>query len=136
MKYKIIPIDLYNRDILFIFGDEPFFRKIVRKYHTQEQTDKIIEAANIDEHSAGKTIYDKAQNAMIVWMRQLPQTAAELGTLSHEIFHAAQALMISIGANLSEDSEEAYAYLISYITKKVLEAFPICSFCGSGQGVE
>lgn len=134
--YKIIPIDLYCRDILFVFGDEPFFRKAVRKYHTPEQTDKIIETADIDEHSTGKTIYNQVHNAFIVWMPRLPQTTAELGTLSHEIFHATQALMINIGANLSEDSEEAYAYLIGYITKSVFEQFPICSFCENGQVLE
>ena len=126
--YKIIPIDLYCRDILFVFGDEPSFRKAVRKYHTQEQTDGIIEAADINEHSTGKTIYNQVHNAFIVWMPRLPQTAAEFGTLSHEIFHAVQALMINIGASLSDDSEEAYAYLIGYITKRVLEEFSICSF--------
>lgn len=126
--YKIIPIDLYCRDILFVFGDEPSFRKAIRKFHTQEQTDKIIENAAIDEHSTGKTIYNQVHNAFIVWMPRLPQTAAELGTLSHEIFHAVQALMINIGASLSDDSEEAYAYLIGYLTKKVLEEFPICFF--------
>jgi len=134
--YKIIPIDLYCRDILFAFGDEPSFRKALRKYHTQEETDGIIEAADINEHSTGKTLCNEKYNAFIVWMPQLPKTAAELGTLSHEIFHAAQALMINIGANLSDDSEEAYAYLIGYITKRVLEEFPICSFCENGQGVE
>ena len=37
-------------------------------------------------------------------------------TLSHEIFHVVCNIMSKVGIVLHDDSEEAYAYLIGYIT--------------------
>ena len=122
---KIIPIEVYSRDILFHFGDVPSFRKAVRRYHTKEQTDAIFERLEFNDNSAGKTIYDNKENAFIVWMPYLPQTLYDMQFLTHEIFHATRLLMRGIDIPLSDDSEEAYAYLIGYITKRVFEEFPI-----------
>lgn len=70
--------------------------------------------------------------AWVVWLPSLPQSVEDMQFLSHEIFHAVCAIMIGIGVPLSDDSEEAYAYLTGYITRKVLEAFPI-SFSANGR---
>lgn len=131
---KIIPIDLYCRDILFVFGDKEYLKKSVRRYHNQEQTEKICDF-EVTANSKGRAIYSEEHNAFVVWYPQLPTTAEDFGFFSHEIFHAAHALMISIGANLSDDSEEAYAYLIGYLTKRVLETFPISFVRGGSESV-
>lgn len=39
----------------------------------------------------------------------------------HEIFHLVCSVLKEVGLSYSESSEEAYAYYISYLTKKVLE---------------
>ena len=43
------------------------------------------------------------------------------GTISHEIFHAASCLLRKRGMKLSSSSEEAYAYLIDWMTDKVYD---------------
>lgn len=43
------------------------------------------------------------------------------GVLSHEAFHAVHFLMDAIDMPLSQDSSEAYAYLLGYIVNKVTE---------------
>lgn len=128
MKYKIIPIDIYCRDILVVFGDVAFLRKAIRKYHTQEQTDAIMNGCNFDNNQKGKTIYSSYHNAFILWLNHTPQSAFDMQFLAHEIFHAANAILVAIGVNLSYDSEEAYAYLIGFLTKRIIEEFSICSF--------
>ena len=40
-------------------------------------------------------------------------------TLNHEIFHCTILILKRIGVSLSDDSEEAYAYLYEYITKMI-----------------
>ena len=40
-------------------------------------------------------------------------------TLNHEIFHCTIFILKRIGVSLSDDSEEAYAYLYEYITKMI-----------------
>ena len=42
-------------------------------------------------------------------------------TIAHEIFHAVEFLFRRIKIKLNEDSDEAYAYQIQYITKQVYE---------------
>lgn len=122
---KIISVEVYCRDILFHFGDVHSFKKALRKYHTQEQTEAIIESADIANGTMGRCICDQQNQVFVVWLPSLPQSVEDMQFLSHEIFHAVCAIMTGIGVHLSDDSEEAYAYLTGYITRKVLEAFPI-----------
>lgn len=42
-------------------------------------------------------------------------------TIAHESFHATYRIMSSIGSELASESEEPYAYLLGYITNKVVE---------------
>lgn len=109
------------RDVLFHFGDATSLRKALRNYHTQETIDEII--ANPPEITtySGRTIYKQTPYTMIIWLPCIPKISAEYGTLSHEIFHAAVAIMQSIGVSLSEESEETYAYLIGFLSKKAFE---------------
>ena len=41
------------------------------------------------------------------------------GNISHEVFHAVDFLMGKIGCKLTRSSDEAYAYLIGYITTEI-----------------
>lgn len=51
----------------------------------------------------------------------------ETATLAHEIFHIACYIMEKAGISLCHESDEAYAYLIGYITKKVNECLSLSS---------
>jgi hypothetical protein len=48
-------------------------------------------------------------------------TTKDHGLLAHEVFHATDLLMENIGMKLSRDSDEAYAYLIQYITVEIYD---------------
>jgi len=51
-----------------------------------------------------------------------PTTAVDFGNLQHEIFHVVTLVMQRIGMDLKiKVSDEAYAYLIGYLTKEVYE---------------
>jgi len=39
--------------------------------------------------------------------------------VAHEVFHAVELLMDRIGCKLTDESSEAYAYLIGYLTKEI-----------------
>lgn len=49
------------------------------------------------------------------------KTARGLATLAHETFHAVHFLMNDVGITLSDESDEAYAYLTGYIIREVTE---------------
>ena len=52
----------------------------------------------------------------VIWLNDYKN----IPTLSHEVFHTTVELLRRSGLTLSEDSEEAYAYQIAYITKQII----------------
>jgi hypothetical protein len=55
----------------------------------------------------------------IIRMKHLPDCAAQFGYLQHEVFHAVEFLFNRIGITHSNDSSEAFSYLIGYITTEI-----------------
>ncbi len=63
-----------------------------------------------------------SNGAYILRLRKYPHDLDGMRTLSHEIFHIASYVMYKIGVKLMiMKSDEAYAYLVGFITKKVYE---------------
>lgn len=59
-------------------------------------------------------------NQGLIRMRVHPTTNDHYATLSHEIFHYVMHIMSSrIGLTWTQKSDEAYAYLIGYLTKEI-----------------
>lgn len=120
---KLIPIDVFYRDILIVFGNEKELRKSLSKYHSKEEVDRLVD--EVDFSNKGNVVYDSYNKAFFLWMPEKPKTSKDLGFLIHEVFHATCAVMSAIGIKLSDDSEEAYAYLIGFLTEKILDKLSI-----------
>lgn len=61
-------------------------------------------------------------NASIIRLRVLPRTSEDYSVLAHEIFHIASFVLNRVGIPLKlGKSDEAYAYLIGYLTKKIYD---------------
>lgn len=118
-------LDMFYRDILIVFGNEEQTRETLHKYYDEDELDGILIDATFD--GKGWTKYTSKFNSYIVWLPDNPKTAEEVGFLVHELFHATYAVMCNVGINLSEDSEEVFAYTIGFLTEKVLGALPTFS---------
>jgi hypothetical protein len=133
--YALIEISQFYRDLLVCIGDKEMVRKCITEYHDDVTAEEICNA--IIGIECGKTIYDEHNKLFLLWIPHSPKTAQDMGFLSHEIFHAACAVMDAIGSKPSEDSEEVYAYLITFLTQKIIETFSIsfssCQEPESGQ---
>lgn len=57
----------------------------------------------------------------ILWLPRPPKTPDELAVLNHEIFHLTYTIMSYVGIPLTGSSEEAFAHLISHLTRQILE---------------
>lgn len=74
--------------------------------------------------SHGRTI--RLENkAMILWLKKFPTTPEDFDYLSHEIFHTADLILRGLGAKLSDDSDEIWAYHIGWITRNIYKAFKL-----------
>ena len=63
--------------------------------------------------------YKRHEANMIAFNTKNQFRSVDNGCIAHEIFHAASMLLRSRGIELSEESEEAYAYLIDWMTSIV-----------------
>lgn len=58
----------------------------------------------------------------LIRLRRIPETPIEHGALAHEILHAAQFILNRVGIKyLLDYSDEAYTYLVQFITQKFHE---------------
>lgn len=126
--HTLLHLDVFYRDILLIWGNEEQTRQVLAVFHDEDEINELMESINFTG-GKGTTVYSASHNAFFVWLPELPKTAQEVGFLVHELFHVTYAVMENIGVSLSEDSEEAFAYTIGYLTEKIIEMLPTFSSC-------
>lgn len=118
---KIIPIHIYDTDIMLHLGSQDTLKEYLSLNFGMEDVVSILDGMNITNNDLGKTVL-LSNGSVILWMPSTPTTFKEKGTLAHEVYHATCEIMNKIGVPPSTDNEEAYAYLIGYITTKVEQA--------------
>lgn len=107
----LIHWEIYPFDVMVSFGEkqEEVVKKIERsKYKLSED-----EKEKLYMSGRGRTV-----------MLEGGQTIMRLDTkspdvIAHEVFHAVAFLMARIKINLTYDSDEAFAYAIEFLTKKI-----------------
>lgn len=107
--------------ILFSIGesDKSFKEYVVSVLPDDYYIDfKDDEICGFTESHRGRTWHHLIGGQTIVRLPKRPVTPVEFGTLSHEIFHAVDYIFRRIGMKLGADSDEAYAYLIGYVTEQ------------------
>lgn len=52
----------------------------------------------------------------IIWIRKFDNSAEDISVLNHEILHATFSILLDRGLTVSIDSEEAFTYLLQYIS--------------------
>lgn len=114
-KPYIINVDLYKHDILVFFGDKNVLIKKLEKYFEYYQIDKFNRCIKTEKGCA----YMVDTGQLILYMPNIPKKLDDFVILNHEIFHCTTLILKRIGVFLSPESEEAYAYLLEYITQKV-----------------
>lgn len=117
----ILSMEVYHFDCIISLGQ------------TDEELIKILKAGKKDvsgevdqwkftcDTTVGRCCFF-SNNVGMIRLRHFPEYPRDYGTLTHEIFHYVTGLMWKIGMELVIDkSDEAYAYLIGYITEKVFD---------------
>ena len=117
---KIISYEVYPFDLLVSFNesDEEFKSKL-KEFEIEFEDDVILSFDNI-KSNRGRTIM-LSSGQSILRLNFFPKTSTEFGILQHEIFHCVEFLFDRVGMKLSFKSDEAYAYLIQFLTIKIYE---------------
>ena len=100
-------VDIYNCTVHVFYGTEyKEYGKYIKKLTGYGEF--------MEEVSAGRCIRTPCRN-IFIWTNKRKHSL-----LAHEIFHAAENILESCDIKLTDESTEAYAYLIEMITRKVL----------------
>lgn len=117
MKF-IIPIDVYDTDVLVYFGKPKEFLMYIKPKIDKETFREIKKAIFT---SNGFAVESKTRQN-ILFMPATPKTVRQYATLAHEIFHTATTILSARDIPLDRNTEECYAYLISWITNCIYRA--------------
>lgn len=118
MIHKKIKLDIYEREILFVCGDETDCKKFLEKRFSGDFDTSVYGFCG----SNG--------NVLIIYINLTDTSDINkiVSTMSHEIFHAVLSLYDSIENAMSPDcnelvfhrhNTEPYAYVCGYITEKM-----------------
>lgn len=120
-KSFIIPVDIYNKDVMVCIGNLDFLFEELGKYEfTESDIQKVKDGINKDILGYGFTIsYDNGAN--VIWIDGMLNIGQMMNVMNHEVYHAAQALYRSIGVYPSKSNEECYAYLHEYLLRSIME---------------
>lgn len=114
----IIPLVVYPFDIMFSIGQRDVdLMKILKKRLPKQAFDICNEdecLLNFGGMDNGRTLMISDGGQTIIRFGKNPSHA----TISHEIFHAVEFLFNKLNMPLSLENDEAYAYLIGYITEQ------------------
>lgn len=115
----IIKMDIYPFDIMIsIAQTDSQLGRLLDKYHLS--VEDILLCKYTNDNCQGRAATFATNNASIIRLRHLPETPEDHGTLAHEVFHVASFIMQMVGVKLEiMVSDEAYAYLIGFITKSI-----------------
>lgn len=109
----IVPLVIYPFSIMVSLGQSDYQLRISLTKSNLEWEERMKLTGE------GKCIL-LASNNVVVRTSDFPKSPEQMGSLQHEIFHAVAFVMWRIGMELEIDkSEEAYAYLIGYLTKEI-----------------
>ena len=112
-----ITIPVFGIGIIFSFGQSNEKIMAVLKDAGIKYMPNLLSES---DPARGCTYCDGSVTALIV-MKEWPERASHYNTLNHEIFHACDMTLRNTGFNLSNDSQEAWAYMIGHVSERIYQ---------------
>lgn len=119
INHFIVEIELYSTDLLVVIGDVDGAIKWLENKNVSDDDIEFVKSSCVP-WSQGTTGL-LSNNAFFIRLLHPPTTPEYKAILVHEVFHAASMLLRNRGMSLVKESEEAYAYLIEFIYRKIVE---------------
>lgn len=119
-KHFIINCQVYPFDVMFSIAqtDDELFQ-VLKEYNLVNELDGSCKWKSPKQ--LGYCI-QFVSGQTLVRLRTTPVTPQDYGALAHEILHAAQFILDTVGVKFHLDySDEAYTYLVQFITEKFHE---------------
>ena len=127
---QIIPIriPIYEQNIVVFYGSDfkqlrRWIKKDLRGKKKAEELEIYLKILNhLEEGQDRRTATYILQNGRrIIWLKESDNISELSGRLAHELTHLVYEFLKYLGLTLTEESEEAYAYLTGYLMERILE---------------
>ena len=114
IKLKSIVVDVYGFEIFYLFSS---WKHCVRRL--KEEFSLNLDPKFGGDGYAEPLINDDGRHAYFIWVKSVDYD----DVIVHEAFHATAYIMDDFaGVKLTRNSDEAYAYLLGYITRELFKA--------------
>jgi hypothetical protein len=115
----VIEGTIYPFDTFVCWGkDITFFKSSLLELFEPEEVKIITEDI---AYKQGKTLQTASKRSLI-WLKTLEDCPTSFSVLNHEIFHCVTNILSTAGLELTDKSDEAWAYYIGYMTNTILNA--------------
>jgi hypothetical protein len=114
-KNFIIPLVIYPFSVMVSIAEED---GVLKKKLESLGVDMSQIPLTHSETQRGRCIIFGGNQTLIRIYRPV-KTSEDYGSLQHEIFHATEFILDRVGMSLCKKSDEAYAYLIGYLTTEI-----------------
>lgn len=122
MQLHKISVDVYDRDVIIIAGATAAQAATALKPYMKRK-ERRRTAAIMQRVRPGEAVTIKADcGGVLVYLPAFDHTPKAVGVLAHEMLHAAAFILRGAGVPLNEHTEEAYSYLLGYLTAEALRA--------------
>lgn len=111
----IVSCEVFPYDILVCFGESG--KRLFKELGHYIGKSEIKELKRLNFRSGKSIMFSGGQT--LLWLKEKPKNVSGLAILSHEIFHCTCFILEKVGIPLSETSDEAYAYLLQFISNKI-----------------
>lgn len=123
-RHFIICSEIYNQDILVCFNSSPLEAfKIYRKLNKETTEDDKKLVAEDKEHNSVSTVgtmYPMSRGYIVIIKWYKKSFRQNIVCAIHELTHVSHYILRNIRIPLTQDSEEAYTYLIEDLMKQFL----------------
>lgn len=117
----IVDSGTYPYEILCFFGEDKAALIEMLKGDITESEIKELREYKLKRGMA--CMFENATS--LLWLPEKPKTLEHMSYLNHEIWHITDEILRRIGIKLVNESTEAYAYLIQYLSVKIWEKLNI-----------
>ncbi len=122
MNEIVIQIPIYKTAVLIYWGDRKGLYKAVKRNSDKATAREVIE--EVTPLTEGVTVTTSGRTVTI-YLASPPRDPRSVAVLIHELSHATNFILREVGIPHTEDTEEAYTYLLEYIAREVMRQLSI-----------
>lgn len=122
-----IAVDVYSSYVFCVFGTREYLYKVLREHGIKKTAAK--ESCECPDADAYVLEFDENEvkgkdsgGRIALYMLEIPKDSYSISVLVHECMHLTAKILLPRRIELDSDgSEEAYAYLIEYLVRTILD---------------